>query len=155
MSEKSKVLIDDKALVDFLIRDFGERYIMYTVSQASFTFGFVGVTNISKDFNRGELIIGIIQKYRGRYDFLVWWINFLDLIKNAGIEKIYAKIKIDNKYVIHLSQKLGFMCADDLSFFSNPSYNYYYSYRETNLNTKELKFLGYRKNPEKNTECNM
>lgn len=145
LSENSAVFYSDFQLENFLLRDFGSNYLLFIISYKDLDFGFVGLTNITDDFVEGELLIGIINEFRKRYDFLIWWIGFLQEVNKVGIRYINAKILKENKYVISLANKLGFMKTINPTHFSNATEDSLLFYRETTLVELELEFIKHLK----------
>ncbi len=144
ISERSTVFSNNDDLDSFLIKDFGDRYLIYSIYYKSYIIGIVGLTHINKDFTQGELIIGIRRSYRLRHDFLVWWTDFLKTIKKKGIITIYGRIKKENVYVINLSKKFGFIRTLEHFHTSISTLETYNIKRDSSLNSKELYFLQHK-----------
>lgn len=145
LSEKSTVFSNNDDLVSFLIKDFGNRHLIYSIFHGSDIMGIVGLTHINQVFTQGELIIGIRRSYRLRHDCLVWWTDFLITIKTKGITTIYGRIRKENVYVINLSKKIGFIKTAEHFHSLVSTIETYNIKRDTSLNSKELFFLKHKR----------
>lgn len=145
VSERSNLFSNNDDLYKFLKNDFGSNHIIYAIFNRESITGIVGVTNLSNDSFCGELIIGLKQEYRLRHDFLDWWIMFLQMIRDRGVSRMFARIRIENMYVIKLSRKFGFIRSLDDFHKANSDMETFNVKRETSLNEMELSYLEHKR----------
>lgn len=110
ISDNARLWTDDKALREYMARDFGDCLLYQLCGNAS-VLGLGGMCNLRRE--GADLLMWIHGSVRKHFGPMIWFIQMLSEAQNHGVPFWYARIKVRNEVSLRAARRLGFSAVSD------------------------------------------